>query len=436
MKLHWKVLIALIASVLVGGLIQLLQAYYHWDTGAQFILGSCRFVGKIFFNALKMIVVPLITSSVICGMMGLGKEKNFKRLGLKTLTYYFFSGLIAICVGVVLVNVIRPGLVDKETAQAILVHAENSADFIERVKSHQNIDWFQVIADLIPSNIIHAAGDNGQLLGIIVFSIIFGFFITRLPQRYLQVQKQFWTSAMEVMTYITDFIIQFSPYGVFGLVTPVIAETGLEAAGPLMWFFITVLSGLLIHVFIILPLLMRLFGVNPIKHHQAVFPAILTAVSISSSVSALPVTLETVERRAGVSNRVASFVLPLGATVNMDGTALYECVVVLFIGQFYGVLSGEHLSFSVQLFVVAMALLTSVGVAGIPSASLVSIAVILSAIGLPVEAIGIVMVVDRVLDMIRTGVNVFSDTCGAAIIARSEGEVLEYTEGFTHRIDE
>lgn len=437
MKLHWKVFIALVASVVVGGLVQLSRHYYPLPELESTLLALCRFIGKLFFNALKMIVVPLITASVICGMLGLGKERNFQRLGLKTLTYYFFSGFFAILLGVLLVNVIQPGVVDPATAKALLMQqSDNAEDFISHVKGHQNIDWGQMIADLIPGNIFQAASDNGQLLGVIVFSIIYGFFISRLPQRFMQVQRQFWVSTMEVMTHITDFIIAFSPYGVFGLVAPVVAETGLDAARPIAWFFITVVLGLALHMFLLLPLLMRLFGVDPVKHHRAVFPAILTAVSISSSVSALPVTMETVERRAGVSNRVASFVLPLGATVNMDGTALYECVVVLFIGQFYGVLSGEHLSWGVQMMVVAMALLTSVGVAGIPSASLVSIAVILSKIGLPIESIGIVMVVDRVLDMLRTGVNVFSDTCGAAIIARSEGEKLEYTEDFCRREEE
>lgn len=436
MKLHWKVFTALVASIIVGGLLQVSREYFPSPEVESMVLGSCRFIGKIFFNALKMIVVPLIISSVICGMLGLGKEQNFQRLGMKTLTYYFTSGFLAIMLGVLLVNVIRPGVVDRETALSLLVQAQNPEDFVSHVKSHQDVNWGQMIADLIPSNIIAAAGDNGQLLGVIIFSIIFGFFISRLPQRYRQIQRQFWISTMEVMTHITDFIIAFSPYGVFGLVTPVVAETGLEAARPIAWFFITVLLGLFLHTFVVLPVIMRIFGVDPVKHHRAVFPAILTAVSISSSVSALPVTMETVERRAGISNRVASFVLPLGATVNMDGTALYECTVVLFIGQFYGVISGEHLTWGVQMLVVAMALLTSVGVAGIPSASLVSIAVILSKIGLPIESIGIVMVVDRVLDMIRTGVNVFSDTCGAAIIAKSEGEVLEYTEDFCRREEE
>jgi proton glutamate symport protein len=221
------------------------------------------------------------------------------------------------------------------------------------------------------------------------------------------------------MMKITDWVMRFAPVGVFGLVAKVVASTGYSAFVPLAWFFLSVLAGLAVHFLLVLPALLIIVGrVNPLRHYRAMAPALLTAFSTSSSAATLPLTLECVEKNAGVSNRTSSFVLPLGATVNMDGTALYECVAAMFIAQAYGI----ELGFVQQFTIVLMALVTSIGVAAIPSASLVAITIILAAIGLPVEAIGLILAVDRVLDMCRTSVNVFSDSCGAVIIARVTGE--------------
>jgi len=221
------------------------------------------------------------------------------------------------------------------------------------------------------------------------------------------------------MMKITEWVMRFAPIGVFALVAKVVAGTGLEVFKPLLVFFLTVLLALLAHMFIVLPLMLRFLAkVNPVRHYQAMSPALLTAFSTASSSATLPLTMDCVEKNAGVSNRTSSFVLPLGATVNMDGTALYECVAALFIAQAYGL----ELSLATQFTVVLVALLTSIGVAGIPAASLVAISIILGTIGLPAEGIGLILAVDRVLDMCRTAVNVFSDSCAAVIVARSEGE--------------
>jgi DAACS family dicarboxylate/amino acid:cation (Na+ or H+) symporter len=226
------------------------------------------------------------------------------------------------------------------------------------------------------------------------------------------------------MLMLTEFIIRFAPIGVFGLVTPKLLEAPIDKLfGAILAFFLTVLLALLIHFAINLALILKIFGkVSPLQHYQAMSPVLLTAFSTSSSSATLPLTMETVEERAGVSNKTCSFTLPLGATVNMDGTALYECVVVLFISQLYASIGGVPLDIGQQLLVVFLALTTSIGVAGIPAASLVAIAIILPAVGLPVEAIGVIWATDRLLDMCRTAVNVFSDTVGAVVIARSEGE--------------
>ncbi len=279
---------------------------------------------------------------------------------------------------------------------------------------------------------VAAAADNGQLLGLISVSLLVGFFISRLPENHRATQAAFWESAQHLMMRITDFVIAFAPVGVFGLVTPIFVRTGFGLFRLLLVFAATVLLGLAWHFFINLGVLLRVVGrINPVRHYAAMTPVLVTAFSTASSSATLPVTLETVQENAGVSTRVSSFTLPLGATVNMDGTALYECVVVVFIAQLYGVLHGFEFGFVQQFTVVVLALLTSVGVAGIPAASLVAIIVILQAVGLPTELIGIVMVTDRILDMCRTAVNVFSDTCGAAIIARTEGEATVYAES-TH----
>ena len=218
---------------------------------------------------------------------------------------------------------------------------------------------------------------------------------------------------------ITELVMKFAPLGVFGLVAKTVAQSGLAAFVPLAGFFFSVLGALLLHMLVTLPLILWLVArVNPLRHYRAMTPALLTAFSTASSSATVPVTMECLEKNAGVSPRTTGFVIPLGATINMDGTALYECAAVLFIAQAYGV----DLSLTQQFSIVVLALLTSIGVAGIPAASLVAITLILTSVGLPAEAIGLILAVDRVLDMCRTSVNVFSDACGAVVIARSEGE--------------
>lgn len=267
---------------------------------------------------------------------------------------------------------------------------------------------------MVPPNIFGAAAE-GQMLGIITFALLYGFFAGRLGFLHRRSHLSFWESFFAVMMAMVEFILRFAPLGVFALVAEVAATTGWGALRPLAAFALTVILALALHAFGTLPLLLRfLAGVRFRPHFKAVSPALLTAFSTSSSSATLPVTLECVEKRAGVSNQVSGFVLPLGATVNMDGTALYECVAVLFIAQAYGI----ELSLATQFAVVWLALMTSIGVAGVPAASLVAIVIILRSAGIPLEGIGLILAVDRVLDMLRTGVNVWSDTCGAAVLQR------------------
>lgn len=376
------------------------------------------FLGTLFLNALKMLIVPLILSSIITGVAGVGGSGAMGRLGGKTLLYYMCTSLIAILVGLLLVNVIAPGIVDGEPAREVIAFADDAADVAERVQGHGIGDVVDIFLRMVPTNIVAAAAE-GRMLGLIFFGLLFGYFMTRIDGSLAKPLQDFWQGIFAVMMKITEWVMLFAPIGVFALVAKVVASTGFEAFAPLLAFFLTVLAALAVHFLVVLPLLLSLIGrVNPLRHYKAMAPALITAFSTASSSATLPITMECVEKRAGVSNQTTSFVLPLGATINMDGTALYECIAAMFIAQAYGL----ELGFAEQFIIVMVALLTSIGVAGIPAASLVAITIILTAIGLPVEAVGLILAVDRILDMCRTSVNVFSDSCGAVLIGRLEGE--------------
>ncbi len=412
---HWQILIAIVLAVLAG-----LATSPDTVIFGIPLVSAYDFLGTLFLNALRMLIVPLIMSAIISGIVGIGSGENLGRLGGKTIAYYLTTSLLAILVGLTLVNITKPGIVNGEPAKDLIGLTADIGDLAARLGDAGAGDVAAVFLRMVPPNIVSAAAE-GQMLGLIFFSLLFGFLITRLENPYKETLSNFWEGVYRVMLRMTELIMLFAPIGVFGLIARVIATTGLSAIGPLGVFFFTVLIALAVHFFITLALLLRFVGgINPLLMYRAMWPAILMAFSTSSSSATLPVTLDLVEKEVGVSNRTSSFVLPLGATVNMDGTALYECVAAMFIAQAYGL----ELSFAVQLTVVITALLTSIGVAGIPSASLVAIAVILGAIGLPLEGLALILAVDRILDMCRTSVNVFSDASGASIIASTEGEKL------------
>jgi len=410
--LHWQILIALALAVITGFVLD--QSFSVF--GVPF-LSVLTFFGTLFLNALKMLIVPLVMASIITGMMSLDAE-TLGRLGSKTILYYASTSFVAIMIGLLVVNLLQPGIIDGEPARDLIGLSAGTDEIISKVGDKGAGDIAEVLLRMVPPNVVTAAA-NGQMLGLIFFSLIFGYFVSRLQGSAAQVQKDFWQGMLDVMMMMTNLVMKFAPYGVFALVTKVILISGADAFEPLALFFVAVVLALAIHLFLFLPAVLHfLAGVSPVKHFKAMLPALLTAFSTSSSSATLPITMDCVEERAGVSNRVAGFTLPLGATINMDGTALYECVAAMFIAQAYGI----SLDITTQFTIVLVALLTSIGVAGIPSASLVAITIILAAIGLPLEGIGLILVVDRVLDMCRTSVNVFSDSCGAVTIARLEGE--------------
>ncbi len=400
--LHWQILVALVLGALSGLLL------------GETVL-PITFMGDLFLRALRMVIVPLIVTSIICGVSGLGASGNMGRLGAKTLAFYTVSSLLAILTGLLLVNLIQPGV---DADLGLQQQPENLAHSIERFGTSPWQALLRLVMDMVPTNPI-AAMANGDMLQIIVFALLFGVFISRTPDTLRQPLEAFFQGAFAVMMGITHFVLAFAPLGIFALVARTVATTGLEVFAGLGLYALTVFLGLLVHACVTLPAILFFFGrTAPMRHVQAMSPALLTAFSTSSSSATLPLTLDSLENRAGISNRVTSFVAPLGATVNMDGTALYECVAAIFIAQAYGL----ELSFAQQFLVVVTALLASIGAAGIPMAGLVMISVILTAVGLPLEGVGLILAVDRVLDMCRTTVNVWSDSCGAAIVANFEGE--------------
>lgn len=418
LALHWQILIALVLAVAAGRLagtdLTLLGIHFY---------SVFAFIGTLFLNALKMIIVPLIVASMISGIAGMRETSDLGRLGWKTVLFYTVSSLLAILTGLLAVNLLTPGIVNGEPARDLLgLDTGAVAEISDRISGRTTSDLWDVFLSMVPPNIVAAAAD-GQMLGLIFFSLLFGYFINRIDGERSALLARFFQAIMDVMMEITNWIMKFAPLGVFGLVAKVVAGIDAEQMDSLLvslgTFTLSVLAGLAFHVLVTLPLMLLLIArVNPLLHYRAMAPALLTAFSTASSSATLPLTIECVRDKAGVSNRTASFVLPMGATVNMDGTALYECVAAMFIAQAYGL----ELSFVTQFTVVLVALLTSIGVAGVPAASLVAITIILTTIGLPVEAIGLILAVDRILDMFRTSVNVFSDSCGAVLIARTEGE--------------
>ncbi len=413
-KLHWQILAAILLAIVAG-----------WASGEDgrtlgiHWFSIYDFVGRIFLNALKMLIVPLIVSSIIVGIAGIAKSGRLGMLGVKTVGFYLTTTLLAVLMGLLLVNMVNPGL-DSEgnPVRDVLALEAETVDVRSRVAEGSMTDLVELFVRMVPENIVDSAA-RMDMLGLIFFSLLFGFFMARSDHAAAETMYNFWEGVFEIMMKITALVMMFAPIGVFGLVAKVVAQTGFDAAQPLLIFAATTAVALLLHLFVTISALLRIIGrVSPVKMLKAMSPALLTAFSTASSMATLPLTLRCVRENVGVSQRTTSFVLPLGATVNMNGTALYECVAAMFIAQAYGL----ELTFGVQFIIVVTALVTSIGVAGVPAASMVAIGIILTAIGLPLEALGVLFVFDRLLDMMRTAVNIYGDAVCAVIVARLEGE--------------
>jgi len=410
----WKVFVAIFIGMIIGSLTQKGSTLFGFDL-FHFTFPIYDLCGKVFINALTLIVVPLVSSSIITGIARIGNEAAFGRLGVKTFGFYLGTSLLAILIGLFFVNLLKPGF--QINPEAITAHT-NVADIQQHITTQETSKFSDILLQIVPSNIIDTFG-RGQMLGIIFFSLIFGYCISKIETHASSTLMSFWQGVFQAMIRFTHIIMKFLPIGVFFLVAKVFAEAGFQSLKSLGLFTVAVLLGLATFMFVALPILLKVIAkVRPGRHFKAMGPALITAFSTSSSSATLPITIDCVEKRAGVSNKICSLVIPLGTSINMSGSALYECVAAMFVAQAYGI----DLSFTTQFIVVFLALITSIGVAGVPSASLVAIIAILKAIGLPIEGIGLFIAVDRVLDMCRTTVNVFSDSCCAILVARSEGE--------------
>jgi Na+/H+-dicarboxylate symporter len=385
----------------------------HPGSARARLMAPFVFLADVFLALLKLLIVPLVGTSILVGVAGVGSGRDLGRLGAKTFAYYISTSLLAILVGQVLVSFIRPG------AGAELGLSPVPGDTLA-----ERVSFLGMIRDIVPPNFFAALTDNSSMLQLIFCALLFGIFLARAPEPHRGRVMGFFESLLEVIMRLADGVLRLIPYGVFALLVKVVADTGFGVFRPLLLYMATVALALLVHAAVTLPLLVRLIGrMSPLRWARAMAPALVTAFSTSSSSMTLPVTLETVERRGRVSNKITSFTLPLGATINMDGTALYECIGVIFLAQVYAGLDPHYtLTLGDQVLVVVMALTASIGAAGIPSAGLVMMLTILSALQLPLEGAALLLAVDRPLDMLRTAVNVWSDSCGAAVIARSEGE--------------
>lgn len=400
--LHWQILIAMAVGTLIGAVANQMGLGGQ-DSGLTF---SLTLVSDIFLRLLSMIVIPLVFSSIVVGVGGIGDAKHVGKLGLKTGIYYGATSLIAIVTGLILVNLISPG-----------VGANIDLGLAAQEVAVPTSLW-SILTRIVPKNPVQALADF-DMVSAIFFAILFGIFSNFLAQEQKKFVMNLFQSVFDVMMFMAKAIIKLAPIGVFALVAKLILNTGLDIYISLGWYVLTVFLALAVHFCITLPLILKIrSGVSPIKYFKAMSPALLTGFSTASSSATLSITMDCATERAKISNKVSSFVLPMGATVNMDGTALYECVAVMFIAQAL----GFHLDFAAQVTIVVTAFIASIGAAGVPHAGLVMMVIVLDAVGLPLEATGMIWAVDRILDMGRTMTNIWSDSVGTCIIAASEGE--------------
>jgi proton glutamate symport protein len=408
----WGVFLAIFLAIILGSLMGKEASIFGLSLYTLFDV-----LGTIFLNALTLVVVPLVASSIIIGIAKIGDEGDFGRLGFKMFAFYISTSLLAILIGLFFVDLIGPGYANTQSPISDTGIAQVQA-MQDKLSNQTGGLFVSVLVSVIPSNIVKALSE-GQMLGLIFFSMIFGYAITKTEKNSGLALKGFFQGLFETMIQFTHIIMKFLPYGVFCLVVKVFMVTGLDSLKSVSLLFLTVLLALATFMLIALPLMLKFIAkVKPIRHFKAMGPALVTAFSTSSSSATLPITIDCVEKRAKVSNRICSLVIPLGTSINMSGSALYECVAAMFVAQVYGI----DLSFSTQFVIVFMSLIASLGVAGVPSGSLVAVLLILRVIGLPAEGIALFIAVDRLLDMCRTTVNVFSDSCCAIFVARAEGE--------------
>lgn len=418
MQLHTKIIIGLVLGVAAGFAANLLGL-----TWLQNFFGELEIIGTAWIRLITMIVVPLVAASLLVGTASLGDITKLGRIGGKTLAYYMTTTAIAVTIGLIVSNVFTPGSgVSQETTDRL--SAQFSDDAAARmVLAEEKPSWSETVLEMIPRNPIQAAAEM-DLLPLIVFTVIFGAAITLVEPKKRDAVLAVADGVNQAAMVMIDWIMKLAPLAVFALIASIVAQFGLDLLQSLLVYTLVVVGGLVLHAVITYGTFVRVLArISPARFFRSITQAQVVAFSTSSSNATLPVTIETAKEEVGVSNEVSSFVLPLGATINMDGTALYQAVAVMFIAQIYGI----DLSIIDQLTVVMTATLASIGAAGVPSAGIITLIIVLNSVGLGqfVQAgIALILGVDRILDMIRTSVNVTGDLSCAAVIARSEGEDL------------
>jgi len=417
LALHWKIIIGMILGVIYG------LCANHLGLN-EFTNDWIKPWGVIFVNLLKLIAVPLVFASLIKGVASLSDISRLSKIGSRTVLLYLFSTVLSVSVGLSLVNIINPGDSFSEDKKVELREKYSSkADLkINDAKSVKDSGPLQFVVDIVPVNIVSSASKNKNMLQIIFFAILFGISIIMIPNDKTVYVRGFFDGINDIVLHIVDLIMKMAPYGVFALLAALVVDFGasIDLFLALGYYSLTVVIGLLFMIFIFYPILLRLFTkVEYFSFFKAISPAQMLAFSTSSSAATLPVTMDRCEKNIGVSKEVSSFVLPLGATINMDGTSLYQAVAAVFIAQAF----GYDLDLASQLTIVLTATLASIGAAAVPGAGMVMLVIVLSSVGIDPEGIALIFAVDRILDMLRTVVNVTGDATVATIVASTDNQL-------------
>lgn len=419
-QLHWQIIFGLVLG-LIWGLVASLTGFTSFTTD------YIQPIGTIFINLLKLIAVPLVLASLIVGVASLNDIAKLSRMGGKTIGIYIVTTILAITIGLTLVNIIQPGdFLPVETQEQLMSgyqdNIEGSAKSAQEVLDRSPMAF---LVDIVPENFFAAAQDNGNMLQVVFVAILLGIGLIQIPSEKSKSLVNFFDSLNEVIIKIVDLVMKVAPYGVFALMAGVIVDLAgddirqaLDLLGALAWYTFVVVLGLFLHLMIVYSGLFKIFSNMKLSDFfKAIRPAMLLGFSTSSSAATLPVTMERVEKNVGVDEEVSSFVLPIGATINMDGTSLYQAVAAVFIAQALGM----DLGIAQQITIVLTATLASIGSAGVPGAGIIMLVIVLQAIQVPVEGIALILGVDRILDMCRTAVNITGDAAVAVAVAHTEG---------------
>ncbi|MGM0546453.1 MAG: dicarboxylate/amino acid:cation symporter [Bacteroidota bacterium] len=419
-QLHWQIIIGLVLG-LIWGLIASIAGF------SSFTIDYVQPIGTIFINLLKLIAVPLVLASLIVGVTSLNDVAKLSRMGGKTIGIYIVTTMLAITIGLTVVNIIQPGnFLPADTQEQLMSGYQNNIEGAdESAKEVMERSPMTFFVDIVPENFFESASDNGNMLQVVFVAILLGIGLIQIPAEKSKSLINFFDSLNEVIIKIVDLVMKIAPYGVFALMAGVIVDLAgddigqaLELLGALAWYTFVVLLGLFLHLMFVYAGLFKLFSKMKLRDFfKAIRPAMLLGFSTSSSAATLPVTMERVEKNVGVDEEVASFVLPIGATINMDGTSLYQAVAAVFIAQALGM----DLGIAQQITIVLTATLASIGAAGVPGAGIIMLVIVLQAIQVPVEGIALILGVDRILDMCRTAVNITGDAAVSVAVAHTEG---------------